>query len=229
MTGTKAMRAAILLRDFHSWTADLLHDEGTVLGVQPAGQSDEDPIAPEVARRNFVSWKGKIREILDLVSAARGPGIVGRETFSTAPARYRPGTAFIMMYMDKTRSEFIDVADTVKQVFEQFDIRAVRADDIEHEDLITKRILSEIETAEFLFADLTGERPNVYCEVGYAHALKRPVILYRKAGTGLHFDLAGYNCPEYNNLRDLRTLLRRRLEHITNRRPKDSAIERAAS
>jgi hypothetical protein len=229
MSGTKTMRAAILLRHFHSWTTDVLHDEGTVLGVQPAGQSDDDPSAPEVARRTFASWKGKIKDILDLVSAARGRGIVGRDAFSTAPARYRPGTAFIMMSMDKTRPELIDVADTVKQVFEQFDIRAVRADDIEHEDLITRRILGEIETAEFLFADLTGERPNVYYEVGYAHARKRPVILYRKAGTGLHFDLAGYNCPEYDNLRDLRAKLRRRLEHITNRQPKDSTNEPAAS
>ena len=229
MTGTKAMRAAILLRHFHSWTADVLHDEGTVLGVQPAGQSDDDPSAPEVARRTFASWKGKIKDILDLVSAARDPGIIGRNAFSTAPVRYRPGTAFIMMSMDKHCPELMDVADTVKQIFEQFDIRAVRADDIEHEDLITKRILDEIETAEFLFADLTGERPNVYYEVGYAHALKRSVALYRKSGTGLHFDLAGYNCPEYDNLHDLREKLRRRLEHVTNRRPKDSNNEPAAS
>ena len=229
MTGTKAMRAAILLRYFHSWTTDVLHDEGTVLGVQPAGQSDDVPSAPEEARRSFASWKGKINDILDLISAARGRGMVASDVFSTAPARYRPGTAFIMMSMDKSRPELIDVADTVKQVFRQFEIRAVRADDIEHQDLITKRILDEIETAEFLFADLTGERPNVYYEVGYAHALKRPVLLYRKAGTGLHFDLAGYNCPEYDNLRDLRDKLSRRLEHITNRRPKDSTIEPAVS
>ena len=229
MTGTKAMRAAILLRRFQSWTTDVIHDEGTVLGVQPAGQSDDVPSAPEEAMRSFASWKEKINDILDLVSAVRGRGIVGSDVFPTAHALYRPGTAFIMMSMDKSRPELIDVADTVKQVFGQFEIRAVLADDIEHEDLITKRILDEIENAEFLFADLTGERPNVYYEVGYAHALKRPVILYRKAGTGLHFDLAGYNCPEYDNLRDLRAKLRRRLEHITNRQPKDSSIEPAAS
>lgn len=132
MTGTKAMRAAILLRHFHSWTADVLHDEGTVLGLQPAGQSDDKPSAPEIARRSFASWKVKIHDIIDLVSTASGRGIVGRDVFSIAPARYRPSTAFIMMSMD---TELIDVVDTVKQVFKQFDIRAVRADDIEHEDL----------------------------------------------------------------------------------------------
>lgn len=220
MTGTKAMRAALLLRQFRSWTTEVLHDEGTVLGVQPAGQSDDDPSAPEIARRSFADWKGKIADILELVAASRGLGPVGREAPSSAPARYRPGTAFIMMSMDKSRPELVDVADVVKQVFEQFDVRAVRADDIEHEDLITTRILGEIETAEFLFADVTGGRPNVYYEVGYAHALKRRVILYRKAGTGLYFDLAGYNCPEYENLRDLREKLTRRLEHLTNRQPR---------
>jgi hypothetical protein len=224
MTGTKSMRAALFLREFRSWTVEVLHDEGTVLGVQPAGQSEDDPSEPETARRRFIDWVGKIRGILDLVSASRALGQAGTDNVSRAPARYRPGSAFIMMSMDKSRPELIDVADTVKQVFEQFDIAAVRADDIEHEGVITTRILGEIETAEFLFADLTGERPNVYYQVGYAHALKRRVILFRKAGTGLHFDLAGYNCPEYENLRDLREKLSRRLEHATNRQPKTTGF-----
>ncbi len=134
-----------------------------------------------------------------------------------------------MMSMDRSRSELIDVSEAVKQVFEEFDVVAVRADDIEHEDLITTRILSEIETSEFLFADLTYERPNVYYEVGYAHALNRRVILYRKKGTGLHFDLAGYNCPEYENLRDLRDKLCRRLVYLTNREPRTEASPLSAS
>jgi hypothetical protein len=123
------------------------------------------------------------------------------------------------MWMDKSKPDLIDVSDAVKEVFAQFGIRAIRADDIEHEGLITDRILTEIKTAEFCFADLSGARPNVYYEVGYAHALPRRVILFRNAGTGLHFDLAGYNCPEYENLRDLKDKLIHRLRALTNKEP----------
>jgi hypothetical protein len=216
MTGTKTMRAALLLRRFHSWNTEILNDEDIVLGVTPAGQSDDEPLYPDDAGRVFARWAEKIGAILDLIAASTPSEPTGGHAVGET-VRYRPGTAFIMMWMDKSQPELIDVSDTVKAVFAQFDIRASRADDIEHEGLITERILTEIKTAEFCFADLSGSRPNVYYEVGFAHALPRRVILFRKAGTGLHFDLAGYNCPEYDNLRDLTEKLTQRLSALTNK------------
>lgn len=223
ITGTKAMRAALLLRRFRSWDTEVIHDEGTVLGVSQPGQSDDHACPPEEARRTYAEWQARVVAILDLVAASRGLAAPGVSASGLAlPARYRPNTAFVMMRMDRSRPELVDVSDAVKQIFSDFGIVAVRADDIEHEGVITERILNEIATAEFLLADLTGERPSVYYEVGYAHALGRRVILFRKAGTGLHFDLAGYNCPEYKNLHELREKLSRRLEQITNRRPRST-------
>jgi hypothetical protein len=216
MTGTKIMRAALLLRRFRSWDTEILNDEDIVLGVTPAGQSDDEPLSPTEAVQVFTGGAEKISAILDLIAASTVLGPIGGQG-GTETVRYRPGTAFIMMWMDKSQTDLID---TVKAVFAQFDISAERADDIEHEGLITERILTEIKTAEFCFADLSGSRPNVYYEVGFAHALPRRVILFRKAGTGLHFDLAGYNCPEYENLRDLKEKLTHRLRALTNKEPK---------
>ena len=62
---------------------------------------------------------------------------------------------------------------------------------------IVDRIVSGIESAEFVIADLTEERPNVYLEVGFAWGIKKPVILVAKEGQRLHFDLSHHKCIFY--------------------------------
>lgn len=131
--------------------------------------------------------------------------------------RMKRNTAFILMAMDSDNPELEDVYQTIKEVCATYGVNAYRADEIEHQDRITDLILSEIKTCEFLIADLSHERPNVYYEIGYAHALNKRPILYRKSGTRLHFDLSVHNVPEYKNLTELRGFLFKRLEAILGR------------
>ena len=128
-----------------------------------------------------------------------------------------PGTAFILMWMDPDRPDLLDVVEGVKDVFREFGIQAQRADEIEHQGIITEVILSRIRTCEFLFADVSGERPNVYYEIGFAHAIGKRPILFRKEGTKLHFDLSVHNVPAYKNVTELKSMLRRRLLAMTGK------------
>jgi hypothetical protein len=121
MTGTKAMRAALLLREFRSWNADVINDEDIILGVTPAGQSDDLPARPEAAGDTFSEWIEKIASILDLVAASHELEPSG-SLETTEATRYRPGTALIMMWMDKSQSDLVDVSDAGKEVFGQFRI-----------------------------------------------------------------------------------------------------------
>lgn len=126
-------------------------------------------------------------------------------------------TAFVLMPLNPSNPELTDVKNTIKRVCKEFEINAYTANEIEHQDRITDLILREIACCEFLIADLSLERPNVYYEIGYAHALNKKPILYRRAGTKLHFDLSVHNVPEYKNITELEEMLRKRLEAILGR------------
>ena len=218
-TWAKSLRASLRLRAFHTWDTEVLHDEGQVLAVQPAGQSDTEPVPPFRARKSFARDITNLARLVELLGLSPA---LATETWHANPqatAEYEPDTAFVMMQIDSDKPELEDIYNTIKECFAQFGIEAVRADDIEHEDVITSKITERIKVSEFLIADLTGARPSVYYEIGYAHALARKVIMYRSEATALHFDLAAYNCPEYSNLTNLRGQLMRRLEQVTNRKP----------
>jgi hypothetical protein len=196
---TRRLLASIHFHKYKHWGIHVYHDEDTVLGVDPPSQ-EEKPI-PDVAtaRHLFVRAAKNLGELIDLLSPADTV-----QATATGTETYRPNTAFIMMAIDKTQPDLEDVKNGIKEVCKEFGITAITSDDIEHETGITGRVLEEIEVSEFLIADLTGERPNVYYEIGHAHARGKRVTLYRKAGTKLHFDVAHRNCPEYTNTTDLK-------------------------
>lgn len=218
----KAIRASLRLRKYRYWDPEVLHDEGMVLGVSPPGQSDDDGINSYKAEKIFSESYDRILAIVELLNpitlktANDNIKITGQSKVT-----FRPNTAFIMMWMDERNHELEDVHNVVKRCFENIGVSAERADDIEHDGRITEEIINKIQTSEYLFADLSGSRPNVYYEVGFAHALSKRVILFRKMGEAVHFDLAGYNCPEYRNMSDLESKLIKRLESMTGKKAKN--------
>ncbi len=218
----RMMTSALHLRLYWWHDSQVVHNEDIVVAVQPARQ-EERPVGPHMAVEYFEYGCDRALEILGLVSLAETD--LASAIVSTQPrpiSKYRSGSAFVIMWMDREHHELEDVKNAMKEVFAEFGVKAVRADEIEHSDVITQKILDEISTAEFLIADLSGERPSVYYEIGYAHALSKRPILYRKKGTRLHFDLSVHNVPEYENMTDLKEKLYKRLVAITGKDPRKS-------
>ena len=156
----KSLRASLRLRRFYSWDAEYLHDEDIVLGVRQAGQSDDYPVTADRAGRDYQREISKLLDTIDLIEISPGLSVEDFRINPQATVDYEPDTAFVMMQIDPTKPFLEDVYNAIKDSFAQFEITAVRADEIEHQDVITDKIVERIKTSEFLIADLTGERPS---------------------------------------------------------------------
>jgi hypothetical protein len=76
----RTIGAAIRLRDYHEWETEVLHDEGTVLGVKSAGSGEWREIRPPQASE-------RVRNALD--EATRRIGILRAEA-EVQPPPIRP-------------------------------------------------------------------------------------------------------------------------------------------
>lgn len=64
-----------------------------------------------------------------------------------------------------------------------------RADDLFRPSTIVNDIWAYTKRAKLLIADLTGKNPNVFYELGLAHALTKPAILVAESMEDIPFDL----------------------------------------
>jgi hypothetical protein len=79
---------------------------------------------------------------------------------------------------------------------------------------IINEIIELIDDAEFVVCDLSGERPNVYYELGYAHGSGNEparILLIAKQGTHLHFDIAPLRVEFYQSTEHLRSIIASKL------------------
>lgn len=77
-----------------------------------------------------------------------------------------------------------------RPAIEKAGLRAVRADaDIFATGKIMDQVWTGINAARVLVAELTSRNPNVYYELGLAHALKKPVVLVSAKEEDVPFDL----------------------------------------
>lgn len=130
-------------------------------------------------------------------------------TSAAAPTPVRKGYVFIAMPMGIDDPLLEDVHEAIKEVASDIELQAERIDDPQTNERISPRILESLRTAEFVVADLTYSKPNVYFEAGYADALGNTPVYIAKEGTEIEFDVKDYPVIFFDNI----TVLKRKLAH----------------
>src|ERR1035437_2062441 len=97
---------------------------------------------------------------------------------------------FVLMPFD---ARFADVYELgIKPACVDAGAYCERVDEQLFEETIIERIYNQIAKADLIVAEMTGRNPNVFYEVGYAHALGKSVILLTQKAEDIPFDLMHY-------------------------------------
>jgi len=101
------------------------------------------------------------------------------------------------------RPEFSGPRQVIEDVALEFNLRCIRADDIERPGVIHSDIWEHIQRAAVIIADITDSNPNVMLELGVASAIKehfRVILIIRKeAADAIPFDLRPFRHIRYED------------------------------
>lgn len=121
--------------------------------------------------------------------------------------------AFVAMWFDDSTNVIYNKG--IKPAIEfNSNYKALRIDNVEHNNKICDQIIAEIKKSKFIVADFSGNRGGVYFEAGFAQGLGLPVIwlVNEKHIDNLHFDTRQYNHIVYSDYDDLKKKLIARIE-----------------
>lgn len=91
--------------------------------------------------------------------------------------------------------------EVIKPLSKKFNYEPIRADEVTSSSMILNDIIVSIRNAVVIIADITPDNPNVFYEIGYAHALGKPTILLceKSVRDKLPFDISGFRTIFYDN------------------------------
>lgn len=169
-------------------------------GVPAANVDDFRTIFNEsLARANLLAPHGDKVRVLDITAddtavQPRSERIrkLGREV------RVEPGdTCFVMQPFAVPLGDYYE--KLYKPAIEKAGLHPVRADaDIFGAGKIIDQVWRGISSAKVLVAELTSRNPNVFYELGLAHALEKPVVLISSNEADVPFDLQHIRVIYYN-------------------------------
>lgn len=86
----------------------------------------------------------------------------------------------------------------IRPAVEKAGLHCVKGDEIYSKPRIMDDIWKAIRSSRLVIAELTGKNPNVFYEVGLAHAIGKPVIILTREEDDVPFDLRSLRYLYYN-------------------------------
>ncbi len=142
-------------------------------------------ISPEQAEQvlDLLQALGK----LQIVSGDPAVNRMNHPLFGTYGTVVDRTLCFVLMPFDARFDEIWQ--DVILKVCEEHSLKCIRADNIYGPGSIIQDIWAKITSARVLIAELTGKNPNVFYELGLAHAQQKDVILLSQTLDDVPFDL----------------------------------------
>lgn len=124
--------------------------------------------------------------------------------------------AFVVMQFEKDYDDLYK--NVIYPVCSEFGYEVYRADESFSTGMIIEDIIKRISESSIIIADITPDNPNVFYEVGYSHALKKPTILLNEKSKRerLPFDVSGFRTIFYDNSIGGKTEVENRLKLFLN-------------
>lgn len=117
--------------------------------------------------------------------------------FKQSTVKVNENLCFIIMpFTDKLNPIYESI---IKPVIKDLKLECLRADEIFKSKPIIEDIWDNIKKSRFLIADLTERNPNVFYELGLAHALNKEVILMTQDINDVPFDLRHFRIIVYQD------------------------------
>lgn len=112
-------------------------------------------------------------------------------------------------FNERERSTFT----TISKVCERFGLRAVRGDEEFTDGDILPHIVRLIGRSRFVIANVTGRNPNVYYELGIAHAMGKHTIIVSRTLDDATFDISSKRIVIFSTQQQLDLKLSSQMAH----------------
>jgi len=180
---------------------------------RPLVRNEASPLQPDVPYRIKAFLRGRVAElrvdevkvveaVLPDQSAGRQVALIASGTTSVTFESIRVNVARPRAFVaTQFTAPFDRIWDRViRKALEAEEFNPIRIDEVAGSKPILTDIKRHVAEAAVVIAEITPLNANVLYEVGYADALKKPLILLAQAGTKLPFDIQGYRTVFYEDV-----------------------------